>query len=61
MTTQEYYEAGNAELDVAVADEYQSSSTNHATLACAYYLRALVEVLCARPQSPQTKEKGNRT
>jgi len=45
MSVQAYYEAGNNELAMADADITESGSTNHAVLACAYYLRSITEML----------------
>lgn len=45
MSAQAQYEKGNEELDMADISISQSDSTNHATLACAHYLRAITEML----------------
>lgn len=42
---QETYELANAELQAAEDSITQGSSTNHAVLACALYLRSITEML----------------
>lgn len=57
MSVQDSYEKGNAELLAAIDSPSQGDSTNHATIACAEYLRAIAEMLGVKFSKTVTTSK----
>lgn len=60
MSIQGNYEKANVELLAAQQSRHQGDSTNHATLACALYLRSIAEMLgtAIKKDVKGTKEKS---